>query len=90
MSLANNFDFTGVATDWLNEQGLSLNERIALLTEIQGAMVHNPKMKQLLVYAAERAAAQRLDPVNTIALAMTYGAAIGVLLERYKNMKVLV
>jgi hypothetical protein len=74
-----NYDVSGVVTAFLNRQ---LPERAELVRFFHTEIFTLPAVKELMAAVATEAMAQKLDPVNVLALGLNYGLAIGVLLEK--------
>lgn len=79
------FDVSGVVWEWLNRRGVSDKERMALMAEIRADLFASSAAKTLLGTIGSEAVAQKLNPVCVTALGLTYGAAIGTLMEQLQE-----
>jgi hypothetical protein len=80
-----NYDFTGVIEDWFADSPVPNPEQIMLRNQIRDAFRYNPAAKRLLAKVADHCASENLNPVSGLALALSYGLAVGVELEKEKS-----
>lgn len=76
------FDVSGVVWEWLHRRGVSDKERMTLMAEVRTDLFQSGAAKILLGTIGAEAVAQKLNPVSVTALGLTYGAAIGTLMEQ--------